>query len=88
MGLMIVSTRNASGVKSASDCYRTIKGIEYRAWMSFPSKDRTAAYRDADVRCRRFGEELFVHILDEDMAAQIDAQMEDYSLDETTGSAE
>jgi len=68
--------RNPKGVNDASDCFRTIDGVKYSAWTSFPSADRIAAYRAASVRCRRFGEELFIHPLDEDQAAQIDMDEE------------
>ena len=67
-----VNTRNSAGVKWACDTYRTIGGVQYGAWMSFPSPERIVAYRNAGVRCRRFGEELYVHPLDEDMAAKVD----------------
>ena len=68
--------RNQHGVKESINCYRTIGGYRYDAWLSAPSKDRIAAYREAGIRCRRFGEELFVHQLDTDMAAQVDRQID------------
>lgn len=69
--------RNAHGVKDSADCWRTIGGYRYDAWMSCPSEDRIASYRKAGVRCRRFGEELFVHQLDTDMARAVDHQIDD-----------
>jgi hypothetical protein len=68
--------RNSSGVNDASDCVRTVNGVKYGAWMSFPTEDRIKAYRAAGVRCRRFGEELFVHPMDEEVAAQVDRACE------------
>jgi hypothetical protein len=64
--------RNSHGVKASCDCYRTIKGHEYQAWTSCASDDRIAAYRKAGVRCRRFGDELFVHVFDTEEAARVD----------------
>ena len=71
----MAGTRNSAGVNDATDCYRTINGQRYIAWTSFPSADRIAAYRAAGGRCRRFGEELFVHLLDEDDAKTVDAKI-------------
>lgn len=68
--------RNSHGVKASCDCYRTIKGHEYQAWMSCPSTDRIAAYRAAGVRVRRFGEELFVHVWDTEEAGKVDAALD------------
>lgn len=65
-------TRNRNGVKDAFDCFRTINGVKYVAWMSFPTKERIKSYRAAGIRCRRFGEELFVHPMDEENAKRID----------------
>jgi hypothetical protein len=64
--------RRGDGVKLASDCYRTIKGQEFQAWMSFPSKDRVDNYRKSGVRCIVRGDELFVHIMDVDQARDFD----------------
>lgn len=55
--------------------YRTIKGHEYQAWLCFPSEDRIAAYREAGIRCRRFGDELYVHVADTEEVAAIDGRM-------------
>lgn len=55
---------------------RTIGGYEFEAWLSFPSADRIKAYRAAGVRCRRFGSELFVYVLDTDDAKKVDARVE------------
>lgn len=68
--------RNRYGVNDAFDCYRTFNGEKYPAWMSFPSSDRVMAYRTAGVRCRRLGDELFVHWADRQLAAEIDAKQE------------
>lgn len=70
-------TRNAQGLKDSINCYRTVDGYRYDAWISCPSQDRIAAYRAAGIRCRKFGEELFVHQLDTDMAASIDRKLDD-----------
>lgn len=69
--------RNAHGVKESANCYRTIDGARYDCWISCPSAARVTAYRAAGIRCRRQGEELFVHQMDTDMAAAIDAKMGD-----------
>lgn len=58
--------RNSKGVNDASDCIRTVNGVKYVAWMSFPTADRIKAYRAAGVRCRRFSEELFLHPMDKE----------------------
>lgn len=64
--------RNKYGVNDAANCYRTFGCERYPAWMSFPSADRIAAYRSNGVRCRRVGEELFVHKDDQKLAAHVD----------------
>lgn len=71
-------TRRAApgGVAYSCDCYRTIKGERYIAWLSAPSDDRIKAYRDAGIRCRRFGEELFVRELDKTSAEQLDFKLD------------
>lgn len=68
--------RNRYGVNDASDCYRTIDGRLYVAWTSFPSPERIAAYRKAGLRCRRFGEELFIYENDQKSAEEIDAELD------------
>lgn len=67
-------TRRAApgGVAYSSDCYRTFDGERYEAWTSCATADVIAAYRRAGVRCRRLGEELFVHVDDKERAAQFD----------------
>jgi len=65
--------RNPHGVNDAIDCYRTFGGERYPAWMSFPSAEHIAAYRAAGVRCRKIGEELFVHEDDINLAGRVDA---------------
>ena len=73
----MVGPRNSSGVNDAIDCIRTVNGVKYIAWMSFPTEARIKAYRAAGVRCRRFGEELFVHPMDEEDAQKVDRALED-----------
>jgi len=68
--------RNRYGCNDAFECYRTFNGEKYPAWMSFPSSDRIRAYRAAGIRCRRLGDELFVHFADRDRAAAIDAEQD------------
>lgn len=70
-----ITAHRGAGCKLASDCWRTINGQHYEAWLSYPSADRIVAYRAAGVRCRRFGEELFVHTLDTDKASEVDAAL-------------
>lgn len=65
--------RNVHGVKESYDQYRTIKGAHYVAWSVNPSADRIAAYRTARVRCALRGDDLYVHHMDTDNAARIDA---------------
>jgi hypothetical protein len=69
--------RNQAGVKYATDCYRTFGGVYYTAWMSFPSKERIAAYRAAGLKCRRVGDELFMRGVDCDSASDIDRRLND-----------
>lgn len=69
--------RQANGYKHFSDCYRTINGAHYLDHISFPSNDRVKAYRAAGVRCRRFGDELYVHCADKDDAGKVDASFKD-----------
>lgn len=68
--------RNRYGVNDANDCYRTIHGARFNAWVSCPTPERIAAYREAGARVRRFGEELFVHEADDDIAASVDARLD------------
>jgi hypothetical protein len=79
--VMRTNHRNEHGVKYSADLYRTINGVEYVCWMSFPSEDRIKAYRAAGIRCRRQKEELFVHHMDADDAARIDAELKDATDD-------
>lgn len=72
----MAGTRNRYGVNDAIDCYRTFNGEKYPAWMSFPSSDRVKAYRAVGIRCRRQGEELFVHIDDRWLAEAVDAEQD------------
>lgn len=72
-----MTRRAAPGGQSYSiDCYRTVKGVRFMAWTSCPSPDRTAAYRKAGVRCRRFGEELFIDPFDQSLALKVDEEAE------------
>ena len=68
--------RNEHGLKDSIDCYRTIDGVRYYAWLSNPSSSRVTAYRAVGVRCVRRGVELFVHNLDTDTAAEVDSKAE------------
>lgn len=77
MALEKSDKRNPFGVKNCADMYRTFNGEHYGQWMSFPSVARVKAYRAAGVRCRRIGEELYVHHMDEDDASKVDAEMGD-----------
>ena len=69
-------TRNSHGLKDSIDMYRTFNGHHYIAWLSCPSEDRIAAYRIAGVRCKRRGDELFIHHMDRDDASAVDAKIE------------
>lgn len=71
-------TRRAApgGVAYSCDCFRTIGGVRYIAWMSCPSADRIAAYRKVGVRVRRFGDESFIHPDDREQAEQVDFDAE------------
>ena len=68
---------NRNGVKASSDMWRTIAGVSYVAWLSYPSPDLIAAYRANGVRCRRLGQELFVHHMDRAFARSIDIRFEE-----------
>lgn len=74
MARKLQTRHTGDGVKLASDCWRTINGHHYEAWISYPSEERIKAYRSNGVRCRRFGEELFVHTLDTDQAKEVDKE--------------
>lgn len=63
--------RNRYGVKDASDCWRTINGEHFIAWMSFPSDDLIKAYRAAGIKCRRYGVELFIRESDKQRCASM-----------------
>lgn len=64
--------RNRYGVIDQTDSVRTVNGVTFMSWMSFPSAARVAAYRRAGVRCRRFGDELYINPADRDLATAID----------------
>lgn len=70
---MKTGPRNRQGVKDASDCWRTIKGRRYLAYMSFPSAEKINAMRRAGIRVRKFGDELFVLEDDKERAAEFEA---------------
>ena len=59
-------------LEKSIDMYRTFDDAQFVAWLSHPSDDRIAAYRKAGIRCRRRGDELFVHCADRDDAAVLD----------------
>lgn len=69
--------RNRYGVNYATDCYRTVDGKRYIAWLSFPSESRIKKYRSSGVACRRFGEELFIFEDHQELASEIDANLRD-----------
>jgi hypothetical protein len=64
---------------------RTINGNDYQWWLFCPSADRIAAYRSSGVRCRRFGDDLFVHVFDVEAAAKVDAQQNSPNNGENVG---
>lgn len=64
--------RNKYGVNDATNCYRTFNGQRFDHWMSCPSQEQIRSYRQAGIRCRRQGAELYVHTTDHNKAAQID----------------
>lgn len=63
-----MSARNRFGVKDSIDCYRTIKGERYVAWLVNPTQDCVAAYRAAGIKCRRINGELFIRFVDQSRA--------------------
>ena len=63
---------NAFGVKWQCDCYRTIRGERYIAWMSYPPEKLIHTYRLAGVKCRRFKDEIYIREKDTDIATAID----------------
>lgn len=73
MSGVVSNRRNAHGVKDQIDCYRTIAGERYISWMSYPSDACITEYREAGIRCRRFGVELYVHEADTRYAKAVDA---------------
>lgn len=52
--------RNGLGFNDTTECYRTFGAAKFVGWCAGMSKQRIAAYRAARVRCRRFGDEVFV----------------------------
>lgn len=63
---------NHFGVKNSANMWRTYGGEPYPHWAICPTPELIAAYRAAGVRCRRVGEELFVHEADQGAAAEVD----------------
>lgn len=63
--------RNKYGVNDATNCYRTFNGQRFDHWMSCPSQEQIRSYRQAGIRCRRQGAELYVHTTDHNKAALI-----------------
>lgn len=53
--------RNDAGVKNSADLYRTFNGDHYPQYAIDASNEYVARLRAAGVRCRRLGQELFVH---------------------------
>jgi hypothetical protein len=68
--------RNEHGVKDANDCWRTIGGVRWNHWMSCHSASVIRLYRDAGLRVRRFGEELYMHPEDEAQGHHLTQQNE------------
>lgn len=64
--------RNRYGVIDQTNSIRTVDGVAFMSWMSFPSAERLAAYRKAGIRCRRFKEELYINPADKALALAID----------------
>jgi len=64
--------RNQHGYKDTADCIRHFNGEEYVGWMAAISPDRIAAYRAAEIRCRKVGADLFVHHMDLNVARDVD----------------
>jgi hypothetical protein len=69
---MVRNGRNQYGVKDQIDCYRTIKCEHFIAWISYPSSERIKAYRTAGVKCRRYGDELYIRAADKQRAIDVD----------------
>lgn len=67
----VVNRRNQYGVKSQDDCYRTVNGERYIAWMSYPAHERNKGYRKFGVRCRMFNGELYINAADQHKALEV-----------------
>jgi hypothetical protein len=68
-------SRNSFGVNDATDCYRTVGGGLFVDWGGGTSAARMKAYRAAGVRCRRFGDDLYVRKADATNAIAVDEQL-------------
>lgn len=75
--IMVNGRRCSNSAPLVDQCYRTVNGAHYVAWLSCPSADRIAAYRAAGARVRRFGDELYVHHMDDDICERVDAELGD-----------
>lgn len=60
--------RNRNGLKDSIYCYRTFGGERYIAWLACINADIVKRYRDAGIRCRKVGDTLYIHLMDEDDA--------------------
>ena len=67
--------RNGFGANDTTDCYRTVGGERFIGWGGGMSVLRIAAYRAAGVRCRRFGDDLYVRETDAAIAMDVDGQL-------------
>lgn len=71
----MAGSRNGFGVNDTTDCYRTIRGEKFIGWGSGMSAARITAYRAAGVRCRRYGDDLYVCEADRSKAIGVDGQV-------------
>lgn len=69
---MATNRRNEHGLKNTGETYRTINGVEYIAWYVYVTPERVALMREKGIRCRRFGEVLYIDHRDEDQARDVD----------------
>lgn len=60
----ITDHRNHAGVKDSANMYRTFGGAHYAHWAIEPPERYVKRLRAAGIRCRRVGEEFFVHLDD------------------------
>jgi hypothetical protein len=71
----MAGSRNGFGVNDTTDRYRTVGGERFVGWGGCMSAARIAAYRAGGVRCRRFGDDVYVREADKAKAIDVDGRV-------------